>query len=220
MYVFQFYVGEIDQPGVVSTVARSYKTLLGAPSPPRRHPPSSDDAVLTVFIYVPQIRNADESFCAPSPLGDRWLHDTPTLLSVYVAQSPFQSKFVCTQTFRTKQILAKKAGPYILSAGIFLDFSTFKPKKIRPEKFRGKNDPGVRTFKPEIVGRKNIRTVRAGHDRPDHFPGVHHLSVVRHAVMRGFSSIRIDLFGNSGRESSYTEKISNMKRIRPEKRGG
>src|SRR5208337_4732961 len=31
---------------------------------------------------------------------------------------------------------------------IFLDFSTFEPEKIRPEKFRGKKDPAGKIFEP------------------------------------------------------------------------
>jgi len=48
-----------------------------------------------------------------------------------------------------------------LLTGKFSGFSHFKPKKIRPEKFRSKKDPAVQTLRPKIFGRKKFRTVRA-----------------------------------------------------------
>jgi hypothetical protein len=49
MSIFQFYIGELDQPGVVSTAARSYKTLLGAPPSPRMHPRL---AMMPYYLYL------------------------------------------------------------------------------------------------------------------------------------------------------------------------
>jgi hypothetical protein len=62
-----------------------------------------------------------------------------------------------------------------------LDFSTFNPKifrifnfraeKIWPKKLSRQKNPGIRTFKPKIFGRKKFQTVRAGRDRPEKFSG-------------------------------------------------
>jgi hypothetical protein len=99
-----------------------------------------------------------------------------------------------------------RAGYFLIfqiSTENFFGFSNFEPKK----------NPVVPTFGPEIFGRKNFRTVRVGHDRPDQYPKVCGISVVRPATKGDIPGFRGDLFEIFGRESSYSAKISGTLRV-------
>jgi hypothetical protein len=89
-----------------------------------------------------------------------------------------------------------------------LDFFDFEPEKVRPKNFRGKKDPAVPTFEPEIFARKKFQTVRPAHDRPDQFWEACTTIVVKPATRGNFSNFRGNLFRIFWRESSYRQKKS------------
>jgi len=53
--------------------------------------------------------------------------------------------------------LSGKIRPYLLSSGIFLDFSTFKPEKTWPENFQSKIFSGFQISRQKFSGKKLSR---------------------------------------------------------------
>jgi len=75
---------------------------------------------------------------------DKGIGSFLSTITVFPTQSPLFPKFSCKTEFSPE-----KSGPSGLSAGKISGFSNFEPEKIRPKKFRGKNDPAV-----QLSGRK------------------------------------------------------------------
>jgi hypothetical protein len=140
--------------------------------PPLGHPPLSDSAALPVFRTVPGTGNTHGIARAPAPLGGQgWRKggckqkDGPEPTSPGFSPPKFSRQFC----FSSGKIRLHK-----LSPGTFLDFSTFKPEKIRPEKFHSKffsdfqlstgNFFGFSNFEPEKIP-ENSDPIRACYDK-------------------------------------------------------